>query len=209
MLNYENYTIFTLIEIAIVLVIIGLLLGGVLKGQEMINQAKIKNIAKDFDAVSISVISYRDRYNSLPGDDSGTARWTGTAVGNGNGTVFGDFNSGATTDESRLFWQHLRLAGFIAGDSAGDDSTKQPNNSVEGVIGIQSGVTGIIGHSICSSKFTGEIAEAVENQLDDGTPNTGTIRGFTGTTVKEVAPGEIPASYLDNGVTLYTLCRQL
>ena len=43
---------FTLVEIAIVLVIIGLLLGGVLKGQELVNNAKVKNLANDFRAVS-------------------------------------------------------------------------------------------------------------------------------------------------------------
>ena len=43
---------FTLVEIAIVLVIIGLLLGGILKGQEMITQAKIKNVIADFSGVS-------------------------------------------------------------------------------------------------------------------------------------------------------------
>jgi prepilin-type N-terminal cleavage/methylation domain-containing protein len=48
---------FTLIEIAIVLVIIGLLLGGVLKGQELINQAKIKNLANDINGVTVAMIA--------------------------------------------------------------------------------------------------------------------------------------------------------
>jgi len=68
---------FTLVEIAIVLVIIGLLLGGILKGQEMITQAKIKNAINDFNGVTVAVTSYQDRYRALPGDDKGaTARWT-------------------------------------------------------------------------------------------------------------------------------------
>ena len=46
---------FTLVEIAIVLVIIGLLLGGILKGQEMITQARIKNIINDFNGVTVRV----------------------------------------------------------------------------------------------------------------------------------------------------------
>ncbi|MCX8018182.1 MAG: prepilin-type N-terminal cleavage/methylation domain-containing protein, partial [Rhodocyclaceae bacterium] len=69
---------FTLVEIAIVLVIIGLLLGGVLKGQELINQAKIKNIANDLNGMSAAVYAYQDRYKRFPGDDNGaSARWTG------------------------------------------------------------------------------------------------------------------------------------
>src|ERR1700674_5205343 len=68
---------FTLVEIAIVLVIIGLLLGGILKGQEMITQAKIKNIVNDFNGITAAINSYQDRYRSLPGDDqNATTRWT-------------------------------------------------------------------------------------------------------------------------------------
>src|SRR5438093_8442221 len=60
---------FTLVEIAIVLVIIGLLLGGILKGQEMITQAKIKNVINDFNGVTVAITSYQDRYRAIPGDD--------------------------------------------------------------------------------------------------------------------------------------------
>src|SRR3989449_5075772 len=77
---------FTLVEIAIVLVIIGLLLGGILKGQEMITQAKIKNAINDFNGITVAVTSYQDRYRALPGDDqNATARWTTQSPGKGNG----------------------------------------------------------------------------------------------------------------------------
>ena len=61
---------FTLIEIAIVLVIIGLLLGGILKGQELINSARVKNLATDFRSVPVFIYAYQDKFRSLPGDDS-------------------------------------------------------------------------------------------------------------------------------------------
>ena len=64
---------FTLVEIAIVLVIIGLLLGGILKGQEMITQAKAKNVIADFSGISTAYHSYQDRYRATPGDDNGAA----------------------------------------------------------------------------------------------------------------------------------------
>ena len=66
----RNQSGFTLIEIAIVLVIIGLLLGGVLKGQELINSAKVKNLATDFKNVPIYIYGYQDKYKALPGDDA-------------------------------------------------------------------------------------------------------------------------------------------
>ena len=59
---------FTLVEIAIVLVIIGLLLGGVLKGQELITQAKIRNVANDINGMSAAVFGYQDRYKKFPGE---------------------------------------------------------------------------------------------------------------------------------------------
>ena len=68
---------FTLIEIAIVMVIIGLLLGGVLKGQELIVQARIKNIINDFNGIASAVYSYQERYRAYPGDDAKATRWAG------------------------------------------------------------------------------------------------------------------------------------
>src|SRR5215467_6743012 len=90
---------FTLVEIAIVLVIIGLLLGGILKGQEMIAQARIKNAINDFNGVTVAVTSYQDRYRALPGDDkNATARWTvqAPASGDGDGVIAGKYNANNT-----------------------------------------------------------------------------------------------------------------
>src|SRR6202035_5215016 len=69
MMNRTKNRGFTLIEIAIVLVIIGLLLGGVLKGQELINNAKVKSYATDFRNIPIMIYGYQDRFKALPGDD--------------------------------------------------------------------------------------------------------------------------------------------
>ena len=90
----KNQAGFTLVEIAIVLVIIGLLLGGILKGQEMITQAKIKNIVNDMNGMSAAIYSYQDRYRALPGDEldaTTKSRWGATTGygGDGNGTTGG------------------------------------------------------------------------------------------------------------------------
>ena len=91
---------FTLVEIAIVLVIIGLLLGGILKGQEMITQAKIKNLINDFNGLSAAMYSYQDRYRALPGDElnaTTVARWGAAAFGgDGNGTFIRGTTAAAT-----------------------------------------------------------------------------------------------------------------
>ena len=70
-MQLKKQTGFTLVEIAIVLVIVGLLIGGVLKGQEMITNAKLKRIESDNAGIAAAMFSYQDRYLQLPGDDAG------------------------------------------------------------------------------------------------------------------------------------------
>jgi len=132
---------FTLVEIAIVLVIIGLLLGGILKGQEMITQAKIKNVIADFSGISAAYHGYQDRYRAIPGDDPNAAtRWASMTnpppvAGNGNGIVAGTYNNGGavctTAVESCSWWDHLRKAGFVSGNGP-----TQPFNALTGQIGV-------------------------------------------------------------------------
>ena len=175
---YKKQQGFTLIEIAIVLVIIGLLLGGVLKGQEMITNAKIKRLENDFNGLLSAVYSYQDRYQSLPGDDAAAAgRWAAvTRSGNGNGLIAGNWNSTRATDESRLFWQHLRASGLITGDSS---STTLATNAYNGQIGIEDASMGLNGLVVCMGGIPGPIAEIIDIRLDDGDGTTGQLRGDT------------------------------
>lgn len=153
---------FTLVEIAIVLVIIGLLLGGVLKGQELINSAKVKNMINDFRTVSSLVYSYQDRFKAFPGDQSQAQ--LDSAFGSGNGTqctltanlcvpgnarLDGDWNATAIpvaqvatalTHETFVFWQHVRLANLATGATATNDPNFAPRNADGGPIGVESGL---------------------------------------------------------------------
>src|ERR1043165_9825591 len=224
---------FTLVEIAIVLVIIGLLLGGILKGQEMITQAKIKNVIADFSGISAAYHGYVDRYKKIPGDDpcagSGataaacgttTARWTGATSDNGDGVVGGKYNvTGASTAESRQWWDHLRRAGFVSG--VGDN---QPFNALSGIIGVQTGDgaatpgkalqdasnNGFVGVIVCSSNLPDKIAIAADTQMDDGVINTGTVRAQTqsGTNPDIIATAPT-TTYQETGSNIYTICRSL
>src|SRR6266404_2081008 len=190
---------FTLVEIAIVLVIIGLLLGGILKGQEMITQAKIKNVINDFNGVTVAVTSYQDRYRAIPRDDQNAiTRWTtqAPASGNGNGIIAGLYNANdtsgtggapANTAESNLFWQHLRIAGFVPGLTTGTGSGTPPPNAAGGMIGVESGVVGASGLGftstvLCFSNLPEKIASAVDGQMDDSKPASGQVRAQLQTT---------------------------
>jgi prepilin-type N-terminal cleavage/methylation domain-containing protein len=189
---------FTLVEIAIVLVIIGLLLGGVLKGQELITQAKIKNVANDLNGITAAVYSYQDRFKALPGDDGGGARWSDTdtpTADKGNGKI--------DSSEQSLFWQHLRKAGFVAGEI----KSGPPLNAVGGKIEAISGGLGLGGTAICSHNLSAKIAEALDVQFDDGKAATGSVRSAIESASVPTASSSTP--YTDDGSTLYVMCKQL
>jgi prepilin-type N-terminal cleavage/methylation domain-containing protein len=222
---------FTLVEIAIVLVIIGLLLGGILKGQEMITQAKIKDIIADFSGISAAYHGYVDRYKKIPGDDpcaggvvtlgncgTTTGRWTGATAGDGNGIVAGTYNSPTNTNESRLWWDHLRRAGFVSG--VGD---QQPFNALSGMIGVQTGGgaatpaatlkdaggNGFVGIIICSANLPDKIAIAADTQMDDGVPNAGEVRGQLQTAPNPAIAATASTAYAETGTNVYVICRSM
>jgi len=203
---------FTLIEIAIVLVIIGLLLGGILKGQELITQGRIRNVGNDFQSVTAAINLYQDRYHALPGDDPGaggtTGRWTTTTSGDGDGVFDGAYNEACTatsTTEPCLFWHHLRLAGLVTGAAA--DRT-QAVNAVQGRTGVQNGGLGLVGPIVCSNNLPAKIAQAIDAQFDDGNATTGTMRGEIITALTTALAATTPgANYVDNGTNIYVVCK--
>jgi len=176
----NNQSGFTLVEIAIVLVIIGLLLGGVLKGQELINSAKVKNFATDFRNIPLFIYGYQDKYRALPGDDKNAqAHVVATTNGNGNGVIDGDWN--ASSGESFNFWQHVRLAGLAAGTTDVSAADYLPRNADGGQIGITSGVNSPIttlkgSYIICSGGILGKFAKQLDITMDDGNTATGSMQ---------------------------------
>jgi prepilin-type N-terminal cleavage/methylation domain-containing protein len=216
---------FTLVEIAIVLVIIGLLLGGVLKGQEMIENARIKNLVNDMNGIAAAFHAYQDRYKALPGDDtlaSNAGRgWTDAVAGTGNGRLSNSNAFDAGNNENQLLWQHLRYAGFISGNPAGTTNNvggrANPNHSYNGKLGASAATTtwglGLRGNIICASAVPGKAAQAVDSNFDDGLPNSGTVRGrlaTTGTPEVEEPTGAVGATaYIDDSASLYTVCKSL
>lgn len=202
----RNQSGFTLIEIAIVLVIIGLLLGGILKGQELINSAKVKNLATDLKNIPVFIYGFQDKYKALPGDDStvtshlaGATACTPLAAGlcaPGNGTIDGAWNATAITSESFLFWQHVRLAGLAPGPTDTAAGDYRPKNAVGGYIGITNAVnapiTGLKGsYIICSDAIAGKFAKQLDTTLDDGNTTTGSMQAVAAGTAAPTAAHSI------------------
>ncbi len=182
---------FTLVEIAIVLVIVGLLLGGVLKGQELINSAKAKSYAQDFRTIQTALYGFQDRFKGIPGDlalastkiTGATDATTGGTVGNGQ--IQGTWDSAVATEESCLAWQHMRLAGFLAGSTTVNCTTGDAYvqiNADGGRVGISSTMQMTLptlmtgSYNICSTGVLGKIAKQLDTQLDDGNTQTGSFR---------------------------------
>lgn len=179
---------FTLIEIAIVLVIIGLLLGGILKGQEMITSGQVRNMISQSDGVTAAVFAFQDRYRAIPGDyAAATTNMPGggaTANGNGNGQI-------DTSAEAGDAWQHLALAGFISGTFNGADtgitqnwgcaSVTCPSNAFGGPMLLttddESSGTSINGLELYSGQNVpiGVMLE-IDTKIDDGIADRGTFR---------------------------------
>ena len=174
----------TLVEIAIVLVIIGLLLGGVLKGQELINNAKVRAMADRQNSLKVAWFSFIDRFQALPGDYVFAARSIPGAVnGKGDGQL--------TEVESPIVFQHLTAAGYIrcAQCTFNTDNKGQVPSASNSLVNTYGGVMGIfetnqyayvgsgtatgILMSQTGSKIPSNIAAEVDRKIDDGLANGG------------------------------------
>ena len=197
---------FTLIELSIVLVVIGLITGGVLSGQTLIRQAEIRSVLSDTDMIAVAFNNFRNKYAALPGDFAqATIYWptAGTANGNGDGKITNPASAADWTTEGLRAWQHLSLAGMIKQNLTG------VLNSGNATIGVN-----VLGSKALSAGFliryddgTGEDYGKIGNHLhfageeppgfwhkvltpaetymidkkiDDGLANTGRMVGMTG-----------------------------
>ena len=182
---------FSLAELAIVLVLIGILAGGFVLGGGVIAQARIRFLAGEFEGLKLAVLIYEGRYGALPGDDPlAESRWVGRAR-NGTGDrrisglyqappPAGDPLATLTVDdvsgESLNFWWHLRLAELLVTPPPPVTPVAQPLSHYYGVIGVESGVLGLPGLAVCAANLPGEVAIGLESQHDDGNPRQGVMR---------------------------------
>jgi len=186
---------FTLIEIAIVLVIIGLLLGGVLKGQELITAARVRNLISTQDGVKAAYFGFLDRYRALPGDYSGAStNIPGCNVapacvnGNNNGQINanGTGSPAATIDEQNAVWEHLSKAGFLTGSytyAAGAATTASTPTNPYGAFSqlifdaVYQDTAPTSRHNFkTGANIPSDILAEVDRKVDDGKGNTGQLR---------------------------------
>ena len=191
---------FTLVEIAIVLVIIGLLLGGILKGQELITSARVRNIADQNSGIQAAYFGFIDRYRQIPGDMDLTAATqaigsqmpptaanSSTAGNTGNGRI----DTGDWAEASNV-WAQLSAAQFIQGSYTGGatsaatymQATMAPINAFNGYVLLgrsddyqdATGSTTVRLGLVIGAHIPVNVMRELDVKIDDGLPQTGVLR---------------------------------
>ena len=189
---------FTLLEIVIVLLIVGFLLAGVLKGQEMITSAKVKRLAGQLDEIRAAFLGFEDRYKALPGDyadANSTLNCGGTCLfGNGDSRIRDNETplNGSQVHEDLLVWTHLASSGFLKGDyrmAAGESQatdTNSPKNPYQiylqivfdGRYGISD--SGKLRHNLkTGGQIPVGVLQELDRKVDDGKPYKGAVQFST------------------------------
>lgn len=188
LLRQPRYGGFTLVEMAIVLVIVGLILSGVFKGQALVDSARVRSMATEIDGIRTAWLSFQDRYRSLPGDFPKAPLQidSDATAGNGNGRI-------DAAAERAGVWQQLSLAGFISGTfdgsqaSVGTASDVQcgpntcPQNPFSGYYKISYSAQAADAANSANEIYTGagvpvNILSQIDLRLDDGNATTGRFR---------------------------------
>jgi len=204
---------FTLIEIAIVLVIIGSLLGGVLKGQELIASARVRNLVAQHDSIKAAFFGFQDRFRAVAGDYAAASRTFRCATGhtclngNGNGVIEASAvpivvnGTASEVHEELLAWMHLSSAGFLNGSYAmsagatGATEQNSPRNAYNIYLQISFDATyadtgvPVRKHNLkTGSQIPVETIAEADRKVDDGNGARGAFRYSTYAGNATVAP---------------------
>ena len=167
---------FTLIELAIALVIIGLLIGTVLKGRAMIEQAKVNRVASDVHGIVAAVDTFQNRYGYLPSDIPSTANITLKNVP----TSCYPANSYGYIRNNKCAWQELISSGLVSGNINTGTGPSSPYGNPY-TFGYGNGQSGTVsGTYIQSNYIPNTTVGELDRKYDDGIYNTGDIQDYQG-----------------------------
>jgi len=145
----KNHSGFSLLELSIVLVIIGLIAGGIVAGSSMIRAAELRSVITEYDKIKTATYLFKDKYFGLPGDlknatvfwgdntthcaDAAVADGTpGVCNGDGDGVVVQEAAADGEEAEGYMYWLHLSEAGLISGTYTGISGPLHEHDDVLG-----------------------------------------------------------------------------
>lgn len=173
---------FTVIELAVVMIIIGLIVGLVVKGQSLIARGQVKQLVNQKRDIAAAFYDYYDRFAYFAGDDPGaSSRFSGATNGNGNGRVgvgsgatLPDFSCARTGSEQCDLWFELRQANLLSGTGF-----TNPRHVFNGNVALTYNTLGAegAGHWLAFQNLPSDVCRALDKRYDDGVWNTGGIRG--------------------------------
>lgn len=192
---------FSLVELSIVLVILGLLVGGVLAGQSLIRAAELRSVSAEYSRFTAATYAFRDKYFALPGDLRDATRFWGRAANTADcvtnssaavtsaaaGACDGDGDGAvsmpptvSTVGEMHQFWKQLALAGLIEGSYTGIAGPFTPNAGQDVIVGTNAprGRMSNSGWGMASFNFPGDpwtYANNFGNMFTFGGQNPGTF----------------------------------
>ena len=155
---------FSLVEIAIVLIVVGVLAGVVVKGLAFVDEARFNQAKQSIQSMGSAYLTYLQRYLNAPGDDNSASSKFGPSSGDGDG------NAQISAAESKNAWLHLRAAGLMTGSG-----TVAPNHPWGAPYQlIYSSV--FSKNSLCLTALSGDKAQVLDASLDDGLPKSGSVQ---------------------------------
>ena len=190
---------FSLIESAIVLVIMGFLIGGILKGKDLIESARLKRVIAQLNEYRLATSAFLDRYDVLPGDFNKAAILIKEGLQNGNGNGLVDGAGLASGSEALNFWADLSAAGLIGSpgtqgtENIGEFGKGAPETSIGGGFTVENNPQGLKGLWFILGKKTGKHgdgglltpsqAQGIDKKMDNGNPTSGKVRAMDGSDV--------------------------
>jgi prepilin-type N-terminal cleavage/methylation domain-containing protein len=182
---------FTLIELAIVMLVIGMLIAGIMKGQELLAAARVRGVIQQQDGIKTAYFGFLDRFKAPPGDiTSASALFTGLSAtcgagGNGNGNS----RIEAANGESLLVWEHLTRSGFLTGTYACSGNAvvtpeSAPRNGYRQYLqlifdGNYAGAPRDVHNLKTGNELPSDLLAEVDRKIDDGDALRGVFRGST------------------------------
>ena len=190
-------------EISVALIVMGVLIGGTIKGYALVENAQLKTVIKNVNQYRMAVNIFKDQYGALPGDysDASTTIRSDLIDGNGNGRIEGD-GLGRKDSEAVNFWQHLAVGdllssfGSVPQNDSADFGKGIPKERIGGGITVMenpdgptvmSGLWFVLGRKNrdagTASVLSPSQAQTLLNQVQDTDPLSGDVRVGPGSDV--------------------------